>query len=201
MLDRALEALLAVGLIRKDADETFSLVGAPVQLGYVEQLWRVFAGVTAECYRRRTATIPYHHLESLLARKGVGQGRDSRAAGRIKEAINYAKSAGVIDIVAVNDRRQVLAPPSPLSHPFTMAYHDLYAAFADKLDEQLTEDLVLDTMEARDETRTVPYFGFETRDRQRVLRILAQSQLLAWRERKVVLTESGWGDTGLALRA
>ncbi|MBF6302056.1 NYN domain-containing protein [Nocardia amamiensis] len=199
LLERALDALLAIRLIRKAADGTLSLVGPPLQLGYLEQLWRVFAGVTAECYRRSSATIPFNQLEPLLARKGVGQGKDQRAASRIKEAVNYAKAAGVVDVVAVDGRRHVLAPHSPLSQSFEQAYHAFYAAYHDRLGEQLSEDEVIALMEAQDETRAVPYFGYELRDRQRFLRVLAQSQLLTWRDKQIVVTRSGWGDAGLAL--
>lgn len=206
LLDRSLDALLAVRLIRKEADGTYSLLGPRLQLGYLEQLWRVYAAVTAECYRRRTATILFNQLESLLARKGVGQGgrggqeQDPRAAGRIREAVNYAKAVGVIDAVAVNDQRHVLAPYSPFSRPFEQAYHEFYSAFADRLEQPMTEDEVIALMEKRDETRTVPLFGFDLRDRQRFLRILSQSQLVTWRDKHVVVTKSGWGDAGLELR-
>lgn len=200
LLDRTLDALLAVRLMRRDADETFSLVDKPLKLGYLEQLWRVFAAVNAECYRRRAATIPFNQLESLLTRRGVGQGEDQRAASRIREAVNYAKAAGVVDSVAVNERRHVLVPHSPLSRPFEQAYHELYAAFADRIDQPVHEAEVLGAMEACDETRAVPHFGFDLRDRQRVLRILTQSQLITWKDRSVTIAKSGWGETGLELR-
>lgn len=200
LLERALDALLAVRLIRKQADGTLSLVGPPLQLGYLEQLWRVFAGVSAECYRRKTATIPFGQLESLLARRGIGQGKDQRAASRIKDAVNYAKAAGVIDVVAVDERRHVTAPHSPLSQPFELAYHELYGAFADRLGDSIGEDEVFGLMEARDETRAIPHFGFELSDRQRFLRILSQAQLVTWRDRLVTVATSEWGETGRDLR-
>ncbi len=201
LIDRALDALLAIGLLRKEADGTFSLVGPPLQLGYIEQLWRVFAGVTAECYRRGVTSIPYNQLDSLIARKGVGQGRgEQRAAGRINEAIKYAKAAGVIDAVVTDGRRSVLAPYSPLSRPFEQAYHELYSLFANRLGETLSEDNVIAEMETCDETRSVPFFGFELRDRQRFLRLLSQSHLVGWRDRQVVFNQSRWGDAGLELR-
>ena len=199
MLDRALDALLAVGLVRKGADDGFSISGSPLQLGYLEQLWRVFAGLTAECYRQRAASIPYSRLEPLLNRRGIGQGPDQRGAGRIREAVNYAKSAGVIDVISVDRRRHVMVPNSALSRPFEQAYHGLYRAFASRLGEAIPQAEVFSTMETKDQTRSAPLFGFDQRDRQRVLRILSQSQLVEWRDGDVTVERSGWGDAGLAL--
>ncbi len=103
----ALDALIAVGLVRKEADGTFALAGPQVPLGYLEPLWRVYAAVTAECYHRGVGSFPYGQLESLLNRRGIGQGPEQRAAGRIAAAVKYVKAAGVIDVVAVNGRRLV----------------------------------------------------------------------------------------------
>jgi hypothetical protein len=202
LLDRVLDGLLVIGLMRREADGTFSLVGQPLQLGYLEQLWRVYAGLTAECYRRSAASIPFGQLESLLGRRGIGQGpgTDQRAASRIKEAIAYAKAAGAIDVVAVGGRRHAMAPDNALSRLFEHAYHSLYAAFSGRLGDAVTEGEVFTRMEADDDARTVPLFGYDMRDRQRLLRILAQSQLVMWRDRHVTIAKSGWGDAGLALR-
>lgn len=199
-LDRALDALLACGLVRRGADGTYSLVGAPLQLGYLEQLWRVYAAVTAECYRLGTASFPFGKLEPLLNRRGIGQGKEQRSAGRIREAVNYAKAAGVIDAVAIDGSRHVTAPDSVLSRPFENAYHWLYRTFASGGNAvAVLESDVFGAMEVRDRSQSVQLFGHEPRDRHRVLRILAQSQLVVLRDGHVTFTRSGWGDAGLAL--
>jgi hypothetical protein len=198
-LDRVLDALAVVELVRKGADETFSMVGSEMPLGYLEQVWRVFAGLSGECYRRRAASIPYGQLAPLLARKGIGQGPDQRSAGKINDAIRYAKAVGVIDAVSVDRKRHASVTNSPLCRQLELAYQELYRTFSPRIGEALPGAEVLDFMESRDSTRSVPLFGFDNRDRHRVLRILSQSQLIGWRDDKVTLLQSGWGDAGAAL--
>lgn len=198
-LDRVLDALSAVELIRKGADDAFSMAGPEMPLGYLEQLWRVFAGLSGECYRRRVASIPYGQLAPLLTRKGIGQGAEQRAAGKINDAIRYAKAAGVIDAVSVDRKRHASVVSSPLTRQFELAYQELYRAFSSRVGEALPAGEVLDFMESRDGARSVPLFGFDIRDRHRVLRILSQSQLIGWRDDKVTFLQSGWGDAGAAL--
>lgn len=195
----ALGALIAVGLVRKEADSTFALAGAPVPLGYLEQLWRVYAAVTAECYQRSAGSFPYGQLEPLLNRRGIGQGQEQRAAGRVRAAVSYAKAAGVIDVIAVDGRRHVIAPASELSRPFEQAYHWLYREFVDRT-AAIPDIEVFRAMEARDRYQTTPLFGFDQRDRSRVLRILAQSNVVVWHDGVVTFRRSSWGDAGLALR-
>lgn len=206
LLDRALDALVTVQRIRKEADQSYSLLGPRLQMGYLEQLWRVYAGIMSECYRRRTATFAYNQLESLLIRRGIGQGGRNgqesgpRDAGRIRESVNYAKAVGVLDVVAVNGQRHVIAPHSPLSRLFEQAYHALYSTCHDRLDQPIGEEEVFSLMESMDEVRAVPYFGFDLKDRQRFLRILSQSFLATWRDGHVVLSTSGWGEAGQELQ-
>lgn len=199
MLDRVLDALSAVEIIRKGAGETFSATGQGMQLGYLEQVWRVFAGLSAECYKRRVASIPYRQLAPLLGRRGIGQGPDQRAAGKIDEAVRYARSAGVVDVISVDRKRHAMATSSALSRQLELAYHELYRGFSSRAGSEMPVSEVLDFMEDRDSSREVPVFGFGARDRRRVLRVLSQSQLLDWRGEKATLFRSSWGDAGLSM--
>jgi len=198
-LDRVLDALSAAEIIRKGADGTYSLVGPGMQLGYLEPLWRVYAGLSAECFKRQVASIPNGQLESLLGRKGIGQGQDQRAAGRIKEAVRYASSAGVTDICAVDGKRHVAPISSALCRQFEQGYHELYREFSVRLDDELPVTGVMDFMEKRDSSRSVPLFGYDNRDHHRIIRILSQSHLLSQRGDKVAFHQSRWGETGVAL--
>ena len=199
ILDRVLDALSAVELVRKGADDAFSMASPGIPLGYLEQIWRVYAGLSAECYRRHVSSIPFGKLAPLLTRRGIGQGPDQRVAGRINEAIKYARSAGVIDVISVDHTRHAWAANSPLCRPIETAYHELYRGFSAEIDKELPVTEVTDFMEKRDTGRSVPLFGIDNRDHRRVLRVLAQSQLLNVRDEKVTLFRSGWGDAGAAL--
>ena len=121
LLGWVLDALSAVELVQKGADDAYSMIGQGMPLGYLEQLWRVHAGLSAECYKRKVASIPDRHLASLLGRKGVGQGPDQKAAGRIREAISYARCTGVTDVIAVDGERHALVTDSPLCRQFVQA--------------------------------------------------------------------------------
>jgi uncharacterized LabA/DUF88 family protein len=195
-LERVLDALSAVEIIRRGADGAYSMADQDMPLGYLEQIWRVYAGLSAECYRIRTRSIPYGKLGGLLSRTGIGQGQAQRAAGRTNEAIKFASSSGVIDAVAVNGHRHVAPFDSPLCRQFERAYHDLYHDFAPRIGQEVATAEVMDYMERRDNSGTVPLFGFDNRDRHRILRVLSQSQLLSWRGDKVILRHSGWGEAG-----
>jgi len=198
-LDRVLDALSAVEVIRKGADDAFSATGQEMQLGYLEQVWRVYAALSAECYQRRVASIPYSHLEPLLNRRGIGQGRDQRAEGKVKDAIRYAQAAGIIDTVSVDRKRHAKVTDSALSRPLELAYHELYRGFSERAGSELAAAEVMDFMEERDSSRSIPVFGFGDRDHHRIVRVLSQSQLLNWRDEKITLFRSSWGDAGLAM--
>lgn len=195
LLGWVLDALSAVELVRKGADGAYSMIGQGMPLGYLEQLWRVHAGLAAECYKRKVTSIPYGHLAPLLGRKGVGQGPDQRAAGRIREAISYARNSGVIDVIAVDGQRHALVTDSPLCRQFVQAYRELYREFRQYVDEEIPEAKVIYFMDDRDSSRPVPRYGFDNRDRHRVLRVLAQSLLLSRHNDKVTWQRSRWGDT------
>jgi hypothetical protein len=197
-LSRVIEALVAVELVRKGADNAYSTTTDDLEAGYLEPLWRVYAAVSSECYRREERTIPFGQVEPLLGRGGIGQGRDQRAAGRISAAVNYAKAAGVIDAVAVNGCRHAIATNSALCRSFEHAYHEFYRAFLPRVSESIPELDVLRFMEDRDRDKSDPVFGFDSRDRHRILRILKQSQLIGHRDGYVTLRRSRWGDSGAA---
>jgi hypothetical protein len=198
-LDRVLDALSAVGVIRKGAYDAYSATGPGMQLGYLEQVWRVFAGLSAECYRRKVGSIPFPQLQYLLKRKGVGPGKDQRADGKIKDAIQYALAAGIIDTVAVDSKRHAKATDSPLSSQLERAYHELYRGFSGRIGTELPVTEVMEFMAEHDSSRSAPVFGFGDRDRTRVVRVLYQSQLLNRRDDKITICSSGWGEAGLPI--
>ncbi|MFI9388098.1 NYN domain-containing protein [Kutzneria sp. NPDC052558] len=200
LADRALDALQTVGHIRQDAQGAFTVAEVPLQLGYLEQLWRVYACLTAECYWRKKASIPYNQLSSLLNRRGIGQGPEQRSAGRIREAVNYAKATGVVDTVMADRSRHVIAPTSMLSRPFELAYHELYRLFHDRLGTPVPEMEFLEAMAKADNAKTVPLFGYDNRDRHRIVRVMAQSRLVAVNNNTVTVQRHPWGDAGVRLR-
>ncbi|MDG4802663.1 NYN domain-containing protein [Micromonospora sp. WMMD980] len=195
-LHRVLDALTGVGLVRKGADDTYAVTTEDLALGYLEPLWRVHAALAVECYRRQRRTIPYRNLTGLLNASGVGQGPDRRAAGRINQVVRYAAAAGVVDAVAVDGERHAIAVDSPLTRTIETAYHELYREFADRAPSPVPESQVLEFMTVRDRTRAEPVFGYDSRDRHRILRVLAQSRALTWRDEKVTVPRTRWGDSG-----
>lgn len=199
-LDRVLDALRTAGLVSMTADDGYCLVGPMRQLGYLEPLWRVYAGVTAECFRVRSSSIPSGRVEPLISHGGIGQGPEQRAAGRIRDAVSYAKACGVLDVVAVDGKRHAIAPACEISRPFERAYHELYRMFSQRLGTKLQLRGVLSEMEVKDASRTTPLFGYDSRDRQRVLRILSQSRLATLRDDNFAMLPHPWGESGTRLK-
>ncbi|MGY4685851.1 NYN domain-containing protein [Micromonospora aurantiaca (nom. illeg.)] len=193
---RVLDALTAVRLVRRGADDTYSVTTDDLALGYLEPLWRVHAALTMESFRQQRRSIPYRKLSGLIGAGGVGQGPNRRAAGAVSQAIRYAATAGVIDAVAVDGDRHAIATDSAFVRPIENAYHELYRAFADRGPSPVPENEILEFMTVRDRTRAEPVFGYDSRDRHRILRVLAQSRALTWRGEKVTVPRTRWGDAG-----
>jgi hypothetical protein len=194
-VDRTLDALVTVGLARRQPDGTASIVGNPVPLGYLEPLWRVHAAIQAETHRRGVTSISFRDLERLLGTYGIGQGRDSRAAGLVQETIKQAQASGVIDSVAVDGKRHARVVHSPLCAPIERAYRTVYAEYRDRIGKAQSEQDILARMEALDESMSTPTFGYATRDRHRILRILSQSGLIRRRDGSATVLASAWGAT------
>jgi NYN domain len=191
---RVLDALTGVQLVRKGADDAYAVTVGDLGLGYLEPLWRVHAGLTMECYQRQTRSIPFPRLPGLLSATGVGQGPDKRTAGHINSVMRYAQAAGVVDAIAVDGSRHALATNSPLVRPIEAAYSELYRAFARQ--NAIPEKEILEFMAVKDQNRTEPTFGYDIRDRHRVLRILAQSRAITWRDEGIGIPNTRWGDAG-----
>jgi uncharacterized LabA/DUF88 family protein len=197
-IESLLDALIGVHLARKEADGSFACLDPDRADGYLEYLWRVYAGVQAECFRRGERTMPYNSLEPSLSSRGVGQGKgtDQRSPARVRSAANYARAFGIIDAVAENGTRRVVVNPSnPVAQMMDTSYASFYAAFSDRLNIALDEQSVLDELEERDRGRVDPVFGWDLRDRHRILRILSQSRLINRRDSHVTVLESAWGSS------
>jgi hypothetical protein len=194
-LDDILDALTSVQLVRQNANGTFGLIGDEMRLGYLEELWRVHAAVSAECYRSGHVSLKASRLEGLITSGGVGQGSEQRSASRAKKAVRYASAAGVIDYVAVDNDRHVIATNSTLSRPFEAAYVALYRVLRNRLGEHLPRAELHDLMRESDSGRSEPVFGHDDKDRDRLLRILAQSKLGRLKDGSFVLLESKWAQT------
>jgi len=196
LLRSTLEALLKIQVIRQEADGSYSATEDFCAEGYVEYLWRVYAGIKASCYDRNENDLGFNSLEGMLNARGVGQWPNQRLASRIKYAIAYARAFGVID-VTVRDgvRRYETNDSNPICRRFENIYREFYELFADCRGEKVDEQWVLDEMQTHDEDRTHPTFGWDGRDRSRVLRILSQSFLIQKRDSHVIVFDTKWGDS------
>jgi NYN domain len=194
-VDKTLDALVGIGLARRQPDGTASIVGNAVPLGFLEPLWRVHAAIEAETHRRGVKSISFRELERLLGTYGIGQGKESRSAGLVQETIKHAQASGVIDSVAVDGKRHARVVHSPACSPIERAYRTLYVEYRERLGEALSEQEVLTRMQAVDEAMSAPIFGYAARDRHRALRVLSQSGLLRRRDGSVIVLASPWGDT------
>lgn len=194
LLDRCIDALRAVQIIREGADGKFAMSSAEMPLGYLEQLWRVYTAVQAETYTRSTSSIPFSQLEPLLGRRGVGQGKTQRSSSLLKETVRYAQAVGVIDTLAFEGKRHVTVTSSVLTNPIESAYQTIYREFSDRIGQAVAEQEFVEFMDQRDASQDQPTFGYDLRDRHRILRVLAQANLVVRDKDKVTLFRNKWGD-------
>jgi hypothetical protein len=198
-LTEAVDALRAVGLIRKGADGAYAVTSPDLEMGYLEPLWRVHAAVQAECYKRGRRSVPFNYLETTLTRQGIGPGRDQRASGKVKSAIAYAKAVGSIDSAAWEERRHVVSTDSPMIRPFEETYIEFYKTFRARIGHTLEEREVLAELSERDAPREDPIFGYGSRDQQRFMRVLRQTGLILKRGDHLTVLQSNWGDASSAV--
>lgn len=176
-LTGAVEALRSVGMVAKHGDGSLTLVQPEHSWGWIEPLWRVYSCVASESARIKSTSIPMHSLESIMARGGVGSGTDSRAAGRVRRAIDFAKAYGAIDFVCDSGTRRYEANSGDkLCAGISVAYHRLRDLVGPGKSIDVRQ--AISAMAAADAGMESPIFGWDDSDRHRIVRILQQSRAL-----------------------
>ena len=190
-LTTALSALQAVEVIRKHGDGSFTLADPDSAIGWVEPLWRVYGSVRAESIRLKSSSIPFHSLESMLNRQGLGPGPDNRTANSIRRAISFAKSFGAIDVIAENDARRI--EPNSADKLCVGLDHSLRAlAQIVQPGIQIGQHELINKMAELDQGVKFPIFGWDDTDRHRVVRVLSQSRVLRREGEKISVNDHHW---------
>ena len=165
--------------------------------GLLEPLWRVVCEVNRRAYDRHAVGVNrddlFHGLRSTpIARDGERKGGEAA-----RDVIELARRVGVIDTVLAGEEGYALAVIE--SHPIARQAAELLSALGQVLGADvgayLPEHEVLRRMRDHDESSLRPVFGYDTRDRQRVLRILRRSKLAdagTAQESSVRLKHSAW---------
>lgn len=193
LLDEALDALLALRKIRRHADGTYEVEGGPQPLGYIEELWRVHTALAGRTFESAQRSLPYNKLQPLVQGGGVGEGPAKREARRASAAVKYAYASGVIDAIAEDDRRHAVGSPTQMCQPIERAYGALIRQFGGAGAAPVSENEVLDFMGSVDDGLPVPTFGWDRRDRFRVLRVLGQARLVGRKDGQVAVADHAWG--------
>jgi hypothetical protein len=196
-LDRVLAALKAVGWLTERSDGKLESMLEWSSDGLLEPLWRVVCEIHRRTHEERTEGVSRDRLFHDLRNTPIAQVGDRRGGPAAKDVIAMARHLGIIDTVLAGTDGYALKVIE--SHPVSKQP----VAFLKALGQLLTgrigtfipEYELLGLMGDEDDRSAKPVFGFDVRDRQRVLRVLRRSQLLERRsgpEAMSMLKGSAW---------
>jgi hypothetical protein len=195
-LDRVLISLKAVGWLTERPDGTFETRLEWAGDGLLEPLWRVVCEVKRRAHDQHSPGVARDDLWQDLRSTPIAREGERRGGTAAKDAIDLARNVGVIDAVPAGDDGYALAVVE--SHPIAQQA----AAFLSTLGKilgpeafvSIPEHELLRRMSDHDERKIQPVFGYDIRDRQRVLRILKRSKLIeVEKERDTMrLKRSAW---------
>jgi len=196
-LDGVLTALKAVGWLIERSDGTYETRMEHAEDGLLEPLWRVVCELNRRAYDRHAVGVDRDELfrdlrSTPIARDGARKG--SEAA---RDVIELARRVGIIDTVLVGEDGYALAVVE--GHPIARQAAEFLGTLGQILGADvglyLPEHEVLRRMRDHDESTLHPVFGYDTRDRQRVLRVLRRSRLAeagTSRDSSVKIKHSAW---------
>jgi hypothetical protein len=190
-------ALKSLNWLLERPDGTFEATLPFAADGLLEPVWRVICETNRLAFAARQDGVARDTLFNALRSTPIaydGERKGGRAAG---DLIALARRIGVIDTIPHGTDGYVLSVIQ--GHPLAQQASAFLAAvgqvFEQDLSLSLPEHDVLDRMRSRDEQSGRPVFGYDTRDRQRVLRVLRRSGLLDRRgapDAQIRLRDGAW---------
>jgi GTPase SAR1 family protein len=196
-LDRILTSLKSVGWLTERPDRTFEARLESAMDGLLEPLWRVVCEVNRRAYEQHSVGVGRDELFRDLRSTPIARDGERKGGIAAKEVIELARRLGVIDSVPTGEDGFALAVIE--SHPIARQVAELLSTLGKILGAEvgmyIPEHEVLRRMRDHDERSVRPVFGYDIRDRQRVLRVLRRSRLIdveAGRDEGVKLKHSAW---------
>ena len=196
-LDRVVTSLKGAGWLHERPDGKFEArIDWPTD-GLLEPLWRVVCDLNRRAYDRHSVSVPRDDLFQDLRNTPIAHDGERRGGAHAKDLIEMARRIGVIDTVPVGiDGYGLVAIENHLvARQATSFLKALGQVLGDKTGTFMPEHEMLRYMRDHDEQSARPVFGYDVRDRQRVLRVLRRSKLIdrdGGREPQLKLKHSAW---------
>ena len=178
---RVIGALKSVGWLLERADGRFESRLEWSADGLLEPLWRVICEVNRRAFAEHAEGISRDKLFGALRSTPIAYDTDRKGGTAARDAIEYARRIGVVDAVPHGADGYVLAVVEghPVAQWVKGGLRILGALLQERIGTDVPEHEVLSLMRERDEHAGGPVvFGYDTRDRQRFLRVLRRSGLI-----------------------
>jgi hypothetical protein len=179
-LGALIDAMKSLGWLIERPDGTFEATLQHAADGLLEPIWRVICETNRLAFSAREDGVPRDALFNVLRSTPIAQDATRKGGRPASDAIALARRIGVIDAIPHGTDGYLLSVIQ--SHPLARETSSLLASmakiFAQDLSLSLPEHDVLARMRSRDDQSGRPVFGQDTKDRQRVLRVLRRSGLL-----------------------
>lgn len=196
-LAQLIDAMKSLKWLVERPDGTFEADLQYATDGLLEPLWRVVLETNRLAYEARSNGVPRDHLFRSLASTPIAQDIKRKGGAAAGDLINLAKRVGVVDTFPIGKDGYMIGVVS--GHPLVVQASGFLSGLVKLLSTEsptpVPEHDVLAQMRNRDEQAVRPVFGYDTRDRQRVLRVLRRSRLLdrgAAPDYCLRLTDSAW---------
>ncbi|MFG2042348.1 NYN domain-containing protein [Dactylosporangium sp. NPDC048998] len=180
-LGRVIRALKDVGWLLERSDGRFEARLEWSSDGLLEPLWRVICEVNRRAFAEHAEGVSRDKLFQALRSTPIAYDTDRKGGPAARDVIEYARRIGVIDAIPSGADGYVLAvvEAHPVAQWISGGLRTLGGLLADRIGTAVPEHEVLTLMRERDEHGGGPViFGYDTRDRQRFLRVLRRSGLL-----------------------
>jgi hypothetical protein len=175
-----IDSMKSLGWLVERPDGTFEATLPHATDGLLEPIWRVACETNRLAFEERADGVPRDHLFNALRSTPIAQDGERRGGRAASDAIAFARRLGVVDAIPHGTDGYLLSVirPHPLAREVSDFLANIVKIFAQDLSLSLPEHEVLAQMRSRDDQSGRAVFGHDTKDRQRVLRLLRRSGLL-----------------------
>ncbi|MGC4940859.1 NYN domain-containing protein [Kribbella sp. DT2] len=196
-LTRLLLAMKELGWILQRPDNTYQADVQRPSDGLLEPILRLITEASRLSFEAVADGVPRDTLFKALRSTPIAQDADRRGGKAAGDVIELGRRLGVIDAIPHGTDGYLLTVihSHPLCRRVSTMVRNVAGLFDFEFGRPIAEHDFLARMATRDEQANSPVFGYDTRDRQRALRILRRSSLLDRRtspEPSLTLRRSAW---------
>lgn len=180
-LNTAISSLATLGWISEYPDETLGAQMEWAADGVLEPIWRVILEVNRRAHEEQANGVSRDDLFKDLRSTPIAHDRARRGGRAAGSAIDCARRLGVIDAVPhrEDEFRLAVIESHPLCQQATVFVRAASRIAGDYGSNwSIREFDMLRLMREHDEGSNVPVFGYDNRDRQRVIRLMTRTRLM-----------------------